>query len=72
MAGKAQESDKQGPVAASKTFLSDCNEELRKVTTPTRQETIQATLVTLVIVVFVSGTLAILDIIFNRLMTQIL
>lgn len=54
------------------TFLSDCREELHKVTKPTRQETMQATLVTLVIMFFLAGTLALLDVVFNRLMSVVL
>lgn len=46
--------------------------ELKKVTHPTRQETIQATLVTLVIIGIVAVCLFILDLILNRLMLALL
>ena len=54
------------------SYLSDSVEELKKVSFPTRQETMQATIATLVIVVFVASTLALLDFAFNALMIQIL
>jgi preprotein translocase SecE subunit len=54
------------------SFLSESVAELKKVTFPTRQQTIQAALVTVFIVMFVSLTLFILDIIFGQLMRAIL
>ncbi len=59
-----------GPGKSS--FISESIAELKKVTFPTRQETIQATLVTIFIVMFVSITLFVLDIVFNQLMSAIL
>ncbi len=53
-------------------FFSEAQEELRKVSTPTRQETIQATIVTLVIVAFVAIMLAVFDVAFNSIMKVVL
>ncbi|NLF25563.1 MAG: preprotein translocase subunit SecE [Deltaproteobacteria bacterium] len=53
-------------------FLVECRNELKKVVRPTRQETIQATAVTLFIVLLVSLVLALFDLIFDRLMMVVL
>ena len=53
-------------------FVKGSVEELKKVTYPTRQETTQATLVTLLIIVFVAGCLFVLDLILNQLMLALL
>lgn len=49
-------------------FIRESKEELKKVHCPTRQETIQATVVTLFIMVFVSLVLFVLDLVLGRLM----
>jgi preprotein translocase SecE subunit len=49
-------------------YLSECVEELRRISTPTRQETTQATVVTLFIMFFVSLCLFLLDLVFSQLM----
>lgn len=54
------------------SFVSDSVDELKKVTSPTRQETIQATMVTMIIVFVVAISLFILDLIFGKLMTAVL
>ncbi|RMG40163.1 MAG: preprotein translocase subunit SecE [Candidatus Dadabacteria bacterium] len=48
-------------------FFSESVDELKKVSTPTRQETIQATMVTLLIMVVVSLSLLIMDWIFSNI-----
>ena len=53
-------------------FFSDCKEELAKVSTPTRAQTVQATIVTLAIMLFIAFLLALLDFGFNRLMSVVL
>lgn len=68
--GKAQEGGSL--LTKGEGFLSDSVTELKKVTSPTKQETIQATVVTLVIVVFVALCLCVLDLIFNNLMGAVL
>lgn len=59
-------------VSAASGFLNDSVDELKKVTQPTRQETIQATLVTLVIIIFVALCLFLLDILFSNIMGAVL
>lgn len=59
-------------IGKSKEFFGDCVDELKKVTTPTRQETVQATLVAVVIIVFVAVALLLLDFVFNRVMGALL
>ena len=54
------------------SFLSDSVAELKKVTFPTRQQTIQAAIITVFIVMFISMTLFVLDIVFGQLMLAIL
>jgi preprotein translocase SecE subunit len=53
-------------------FFTGCREELSKVSKPSRQDTIRATLVALFIVVFVSTALAIMDFLLNSLMRVVL
>ena len=71
---KSQDSSESGggPVQVTQQFLRDCNDELKKVVAPTRQETLQATLVTLVIVGFVAAALAMMDFTFMRVMGTVL
>lgn len=58
--------------AQSIEYLSESVEELKKVSHPTKQETTQATIATLVIIFFVSICLFVLDFAFGRLMTAVL
>ena len=60
------------PVTRGKRFLSESVEELKKVSFPTRQETMQATFVTILIVVFMAFCLFVLDQIFHTLMGAII
>ena len=69
-AGKAAES--QSLIGKGQEFLSDSVAEIKKVTTPTKQETTQATLVTIVIILFVALCLCLLDLVFNNLMGAVL
>ena len=59
-------------IASGAAFFKECRDELRKVVKPTKQETIQATTVTLFIIVVVSLILALFDVIFSKLMMQVL
>jgi len=61
-----------GVVAQTSGFFHESVEELKKVTVPTRQETIQATLVTLIIMVFVAMCLFFMDFLFGSLMRSVL
>ncbi len=49
-------------------FISESLDEFKKITTPTRQETIQATLATVLIILFFSICLLVLDFICHWLM----
>jgi preprotein translocase subunit SecE len=53
-------------------YFSDSFAELKRVTYPTKAETIQATVATLAIILFVSVCLFVLDLIFGRLMEVVL
>jgi preprotein translocase SecE subunit len=55
-------------VANAPKYFSDSVGELKKITTPTRQETMQATLGTLVIIVFFAVCLVVLDSVCNWIM----
>jgi len=59
-------------IMRSMRFFAECRDELKKVVKPTRQETIQATTVTLFIIILVSFILALFDLIFDRLMMAVL
>ena len=63
---------KASPLVRCAVFFKECREELHKVVKPTKQETIQATTVTLFIIVVVSVILALFDVIFDRLMMVVL
>jgi preprotein translocase SecE subunit len=52
-------------------FISESIDELKKITTPTRQETIQATMATVMIILFFSVCLLVLDFICHWLMTLV-
>lgn len=53
-------------------YVRESIEELKKITPPTRAEAFQATVVTAVIVVFISVVVALMDLLFGRLMSAIL
>ena len=67
-----KEEAKQGLMTRTSGFITDCKEELRKVSHPTKQETTRATLVTLFMVTFVAATLALFDLVFHQLMMVLL
>mgnify|MGYP001581149426 CR=1 FL=1 len=53
-----------------KTYLTDTRAEMRRVTWPSRQETVRATLAVIAISVGVAAYLGVLDLIFNYLLTR--
>ena len=55
------ESGSSGPLG----YFSDSLNELKKVTTPTRQEAMQASIVTLIIIAFMSLALFVMDFLFH-------
>ena len=69
MADKAAELSSIGKAS---TFFKESVEELKKVHKPTKQETIQATLVTLGIMVFISVVLALFDFVFRKVVEAII
>ena len=69
--GKAK-SEQAGPIGSSVQFFSDCKTELKKVSRPTKDETIKATTVVVIMVGILAVVLSIFDILFNRLMAVVL
>jgi preprotein translocase subunit SecE len=59
-------------VGSGVSYARDSLAEIKKVTFPTRQETIQATLVVIVMMVLVSAYLGLLDLVFFRLMQALM
>ena len=64
--------DKKSLLSEGVDFLKGCREELSKVSSPTRQETIQITIVTLILMVVIALALGLMDMVFGSLMTQLL
>jgi preprotein translocase subunit SecE len=54
------------------SYARDSYAEIKKVTFPTKQETIQATLVVLLMMALVAAYLGLLDLVFFRLMQALL
>jgi preprotein translocase SecE subunit len=63
---------KQGIVGKGTGFFHDCMDELKKVSKPTRQETIQATIVTIILMLFIAVALGLMDVVFYNLMSALL
>ncbi|MEZ4755055.1 MAG: preprotein translocase subunit SecE [Bdellovibrionota bacterium] len=59
-------------IANTSDYFTESVEELKKISTPSRQETLQATLATIVLLVVVSLSLFLLDLFFGRIMTTVL
>ena len=55
-----------------RAYISESFDELKKVNRPTRQETLQATMVAIFIMLFVSFCLFLLDMVFSRIMLAII
>lgn len=71
-AGK-QAAESEGSIfSRGSRYVSESLDELKKIHSPTRQETIQATVVTMVIVVFISAVVAMMDLIFGWVTRMIL
>lgn len=64
----AESVESSAPIERNISFVKASLDELKKIVPPTRQETVQATLVTVFILGFVSLCLFVLDAIFNRVM----
>ncbi len=55
-------------IAGLPQYLRDSVGELKKISSPTRQETMQATMVVMIMILIIGGYLGVLDLIFNRVM----
>ena len=55
----------------SGNYLTDSIAELRKVSSPTRQEAMQATIVTLIIIAFMSLCLFVMDYFFHTVVSML-
>lgn len=55
-------------VVRTNKFFAQSWDELKKVTWPQKQQTMQATMVTIIIMLFVAACLFVEDLIFGRLM----
>ena len=49
-------------------FFNETVDELKKISPPTRAEAMQATIVTIFILVFISAVVALMDLVFGRIM----
>ena len=59
-------------IARGGKYFQDSVDELKKVSFPNKQETIQATVVAVIIVIFVATVVSLLDLLFGRVMASIL
>ena len=64
--------EKTSLIAGSRQFVVESIAELKKITRPTRQETMQAATVTLVIMVFISICLFLLDLLISKVVAALL
>ena len=71
MSGKGAGSSSGSIIARRSAYISESVDELKKVHTPTRQEATRLTGVVLLIIVFISMCLFVMDLTFNWLMTEI-
>ncbi len=59
-------------ITGARTFVVESIAELKKITRPTRQETMQAAMVTLVIMMGISVCLFLLDLVFSKIVGALL
>ena len=59
-------------ISRGSSYFRESVEELRKVARPSRQETVQATIVTIVIICVVAVCLMALDVVFDHVMAALL
>lgn len=72
MSSDSVETQSGNPISRGISFLGDSVEELKKVSHPTRQETMQATVVTILIMAVVSMCLFLFDGICTKIMDIVL
>ena len=68
MANEQKDAVSSGSIAAG-NYFSESIAELKKVSTPTRQEALQATIVTLIIIAFMSVCLFVMDYFFHSVVS---
>lgn len=68
----SREAREDGAPRFSMGFIKDSLDELKKVTTPTKQETVQATMVTILMLTVMALCLFLLDVTFNGIMSAVL
>ena len=69
---KVADSSSESFVARSQGYIRDSLDELKKVHSPTRQEAMRLTWVVLMIIVFISLCLFVVDLFFNWAMTKMI
>ena len=69
MSDKAASASSESVVSRSVGYFSDSVEELKKVQSPSREETLRLTGVVVLIIVFISMCLFVMDLTFNWLMS---
>lgn len=72
MSDKVADASSDSIVSRSAGYFAESVEELKKVQTPTRQETVRLTGVVLLIIVFISMCLFVMDLTFNWLMGKMM
>ncbi len=72
MSDKASSASSESFISRSVGYVFDSVEELKKVQSPTRQETMRLTGVVVLIIVFISMCLFVMDLVFNWLMTALI
>jgi preprotein translocase subunit SecE len=72
MNDKVADASSESIVSRSAGYFTESVEELKKVSSPTRQETMRMTGVVLVIIVFISMCLFVMDLTFNWLMGKMI
>ncbi len=72
MGGKSSDTTSASVISRGTDYVSSSVEELKKVQTPTRQEAIRLTGVVVMIIVFISMCLFVMDLVFNWLMAKMI
>lgn len=73
MSTKEAEAKSEGlKISQAPQFISEAVSELKKVSFPTRKETMQATMVTAMIIGIVSLCLFLMDVVFGRIVAALL
>jgi preprotein translocase subunit SecE len=72
MTEKVTAGEKQGVFGRGQAYVRESIDELKKVHTPTRQEALRLTWVVLLIIVFISLCLFVVDLGFNWFMTKVM